>query len=150
VTQYQAPENSGRDPAFPDIVDDAYPENEGQPEPQEPALPGDQLLGADAYGTTVGEQIAGEPFDVKLAREEPDVTGEVAGRVADDEFGSGEDISYDEDGGRLAGRLVAPDEGAHTDTEASMVATEVNPPASGVLSYDASPEEQAMHVEDAR
>ena len=150
MSEYQSADSPGPDPAFPDIVDDAYPEREAVPDPQEPALPGDRLLGADAYGTTVAEQLAGEPLDVKLAREEPDVTGEVAGRAVDDEFGTGEDESYGDDSGRLAGRLVEPDEGAHTDTEPDMVARETNAPDSGVLTYDASPEEQAMHIEDPR
>jgi len=44
-----------------------------------------------------------------------------------------------------AGRLVEPDEGAHTDTEKDMIATDV-----GRDGGDESPEEGAMHMEDGR
>ncbi len=114
------------DPAFPEIVDDADPQDQSVPEPQEPALPGDTLLGADAHGTTVEEQIHGESLDQKLAREIPEDASITGG-------GSGD---------AHAGRLVEPDEGAHTDTEPDLVA------AIGDPARDPSPEEAAMHIVD--
>jgi len=115
------------DPAFPEIVDDADPMDGRLPEPQEPALPGDTLLGADKVGTTVDEQILGESLDDKLDREIPEDPNVTGGSVGDP---------------TLAGRLVEPDEGAHTDEEADLVALEADPAA------DAAPEELAMHVVD--
>lgn len=41
-------------------------------DPEVPAAPTDEPVGATAYGTTEREQAAGEPLEVKLAREEPD------------------------------------------------------------------------------
>lgn len=111
------------DPAFPEIVDDADPADARYPEPQEPALPGDTLLGTDAVGTTVEEQLHGESLDQKLAREIPD------------------DAPTGVDPDR-AGRLVEPDAGAHTDTEPDLVASEADPAS------DASPEEAAMHIRE--
>ena len=37
------------------------------------ARPGEPPLAADEYGTTVAEMAAGEPLDLRLSREEPDV-----------------------------------------------------------------------------
>jgi len=82
------------------------------------------------YGTTEREQLAGESLDQRLAEEEPDV---------DDD-----DVS-DEDADPRAGRLVAPDEGAHPDNEADEVAFDA-----GTAGYAASAEEAAMHVIDER
>jgi hypothetical protein len=42
-----------------------------------------------------------------------------------------------------AGRLVAPDEGAHPDEEADEIATDVGP-----AGYASSAEEAAMHIQD--
>ena len=42
------------------------------PDPEVPAAPTDVPVGSAEYGTTAMEQAAGEPFDVRLAREEPD------------------------------------------------------------------------------
>ena len=47
----------------------------------------------------------------------------------------------DEVGDERAGRIVEPDEGAHEDTEAGMVGTDV-----GIDGAAASAEEAAMHV----
>jgi hypothetical protein len=77
------------------------------------------------YGTTLTEQREGESLDQRLAQEEPDVS------EADSvELGR-------------AGRLVEPDEGAHTDTEAAPVATDVGP-----AGYASSAEEAAVHIVD--
>ena len=79
-------------------------------------------------GETADESSEGESLDDKLAEEEPEV-GE-----ADLEG------AYTEE---RAGRLVAPDEGAHADEESDEIATDV-----GRAGYAATAEEAAMHVSD--
>ncbi|HEY2043648.1 MAG TPA: DUF5709 domain-containing protein [Jatrophihabitans sp.] len=86
---------------------------------------------ATRYGTTDREQVEGESLDQRLAEEEPDTT--------DDE---GSDASEDP----RAGRLVAPDEGAHDADEEDEIGYDV-----GRAGNAASSEEAAMHLvgEDA-
>jgi hypothetical protein len=79
----------------------------------------------DEFGTTAEERAAGEPLDQRLAREQPDESPDSAPDESDP-----------------AGRLVAPDEGAHPDTEADAIADDVGPDAGG---YTA--EEAAMRVD---
>jgi hypothetical protein len=99
------------------------------------------------FGTTASEQNEGESLDQLLAEEEPDV-----GFDADDEepSDSGDEDASDEDVDGLllddgpdprAGRLVAEDEGAHVDSEADLVASDV-----GIDGGGATAEEAAMHV----
>lgn len=70
----------------------------------------------------------GESLDERLADEEPDITAEHV---------------TDADPDPRAGRLVAPDEGAHADREEDEVATDV-----GAAGYASSAEEAAVHVVD--
>ncbi len=79
-------------------------------------------------GDTAEESSAGESLDDKLAEEEPDV-------------GEGDIDAADEQ--PRAGRLVAPDEGAHPAEEADEIATDV-----GRDGQAATAEEAAMHIED--
>jgi hypothetical protein len=79
-------------------------------------------------GDTAAEISAGESLDDKLAEEEPDV----------DE----DDLAAADEQPR-AGRLVAPDEGAHPDEEADEIATDV-----GRDGQASTAEEAAMHIED--
>ncbi|MCU1688375.1 MAG: hypothetical protein JWN61_3073 [Pseudonocardiales bacterium] len=81
---------------------------------------------ATRYGTTDLEQALGESLDQRLAQEEPDI--------------SPDDISFDDEDPR-AGRLVAPDEGAHEDREKDEIAFDA-----GRAGYAASAEEAAMHI----
>lgn len=81
-------------------------------------------------GDTAEEAREGETLDEKLAEEEPDV--------------SEADLD-DADADPRAGRLVAPDEGAHEDVDKEEIATDV-----GRAGYAATAEEAAMHVEDER
>ncbi|HEY3736573.1 MAG TPA: DUF5709 domain-containing protein [Jatrophihabitans sp.] len=75
---------------------------------------------------TAFEQRQGESLDDHLAEEEPDVDLE----------------DWGHDGIRpRAGRLVAPDEGAHADEESDEIATDVGP-----AGYASSAEEAAMHI----
>jgi hypothetical protein len=79
-------------------------------------------------GDTAEEALEGETLDQQLAEEEPEVSEE-------DIFGADEEPR--------AGRLVAPDEGAHEDVESEEIATDV-----GRAGYAATAEEAAMHIED--
>ncbi len=134
------------------------------PEPY--PLPGDRDDGAAAineYGTTPEEQRRGEPLDLRLAREEPDVTPDALGDDLRD-IGSddptdpvlagdtpvdphlGSPVSmYDraEPGlppSERVGRLVAPDEGTREDAEKDEIAADA-----GAAGGGASAEELAMH-----
>jgi hypothetical protein len=81
---------------------------------------------ATRYGNTAAEQAEGESLDQRLAQEVPDVTPD--------------DVTGQEPAPR-AGRLVAPDEGAHSDTEAAPIASDV-----GKAGSAATAEEAAMHI----
>ena len=76
---------------------------------------------------TPAEERAGESLDELLSEEEPDV--------------STDDLTGDEE--PRAGRLVAPDEGAHADEEEDEIASDVGP-----AGYASSAEEAAVHIED--
>ncbi len=91
--------------------------------------PPDREPSALRYGTTADEEAAGESLDDKLAEEEPEIFD---GPVD-------EDYSYD-DADPIAGRLVAPDEGAHADDESDAIAYD-----GGRLGGE-SAEEEAIHV----
>ncbi len=101
--------------------------------------PRDVAIAVEEFGTTAGEQADGEPLDGRLSREEPEVLAQ-AGLDADESEGS--DTPFDERAGQGVGRLVESDEGAHSDTEAELVATDVGTDLGGY-----SAEEAAMHVE---
>ncbi len=99
------------------------------------------------FGSTADEQASGESLDDLLAEEEPDT-------LSDDDDDLPENLDDDEEADEYidglllddgpdprAGRLVAPDEGAHPDEEADLVARDV-----GVDDGAASAEEAALHV----
>lgn len=83
-----------------------------------------------------------EDLDHRLADELPEVW---AGADLGDGLGDCADTDgelYDEEvGRRRAGRLVAPDEGAHQDYESELIASDV-----GLDGGAASAEEAAMHI----
>ena len=80
---------------------------------------------ATRFGNTAAEQAEGESLDQRLAQEVPDITPD--------------DVT---DGAApRAGRLIAPDEGAHEDREAAPVAFDA-----GKAGSAASAEEAAMHI----
>lgn len=77
---------------------------------------------------TARDEAEGESLDERLREEQPDVTeADVRGAYADPR----------------AGRLVAPDEGAHPDEESDEIASDV-----GRAGYAFSAEEAAVHIED--
>jgi hypothetical protein len=96
--------------------------------PDPAALPADAPLAVDRFGTTPEEARLGESLDYKLDQYEPDVLDQAAPAGSLD------------DPGRPVGRLVAPDEGAHADTESDAVAFDAGASGGG-----ASAEELAMH-----
>ena len=104
-------------------------------------LPADRWSPADRYGTTAAEEAAGESLDQLLAEEEPDIDpyAETDDGLATDATPAG---GYWPD--PRAGRLVAPDEGAHDHDEADLIATDV-----GIDAGAASAEEAAVHVLDS-
>ena len=85
----------------------------------------------EGFGTTLLEERQGESLDQRLAQEVPDL--------------SDEDPQEYEDGigDQRAGRLVAPDEGAHEDVDSELLAFDV-----GIDGAGASAEEAAVHVID--
>jgi len=121
----------------------------------------DGPLAIDEFGTTAAEQRQGEPLDLRLAREEPDVSPDAIGDLGDEEPDDpAEELlddqpvdphldsvvsMYDRDEPGLplserVGRLVAPDEGVHEDAEKDEVARDVGASGGG-----ASAEELAIH-----
>ena len=120
----------------------------------------DRPLGAEKFGTTHAEAEQGESLDQRLAEEVPDGDGHdpVDDVVADEpELFGGEREETDDDvlgdanegperpddvGDDTVGRVVAPDEGAHDDTEKDEVATDVGRDGGRL-----SAEEAALHVE---
>lgn len=126
---------------------------------------GDRPAAAERFGTTPGEAAQGQSLDDRLGEERPDVgahdpmddivannpdafptTGGPATDGGDDFVALGEDVSpadeQDAGAGDAVGRVVEPDEGAHTDTEREAVARDV-----GHDGGDLSAEETALHVE---
>lgn len=122
----------------------------------------DRPLGAEKFGTTHEEAEQGESLDQRLAEERPDGDGRdpvddvvadsprIFGEIADE---TDEDVLDDAYGDQTApemddpsesvGRLVEPDEGAHTDTEKDVVASDV-----GRDGGDESAEEAALHLDE--
>ncbi|MET9014254.1 DUF5709 domain-containing protein [Streptomyces olivaceoviridis] len=102
--------------------------------------PPERPLGVTKHGTTAAEQHEGESLDERLGQEVPDVTPPAGDEIGDLPGGEGEPLDP-EAGGARAGRLVAPDEGAHADTTKEEVAEDV-----GIDAGAAGAEEAAVHV----
>lgn len=104
-----------------DILDEGY-------------SPPERWSAGEGFGTTADEALEGETLDQRLAQEvpEPDPYAE-----------EGENVGGPEVGGARSGRLVAPDEGAHEDSEKDLVAEDI-----GIDGAGASAEEAAVHVVD--
>ena len=120
-------------------------------------VPTDRWSAGERYGTTLAEEQAGESLDQLLAQEEPEPDpyaddalspGGRSGRAGDevDQQLADEDVDgllLDAGADPRAGRLVAPDEGAHPDDEAGMIGRDV-----GIDAGAASAEEAAVHIVD--
>jgi hypothetical protein len=106
-------------------------------------VPTERPTYVDSYGTTDLEASLGEPLGQRLAHEQPDVLAQLDKPWTDS--GSPEDDSddpYPSDPEERVGRLVAPDEGAHSDVDADEIAQDVGTDLGGF-----SAEERAMHIE---
>ncbi|MGW5431450.1 DUF5709 domain-containing protein [Streptomyces sp. NPDC004059] len=114
---------------YDDVLDEGY-------------SPPERPLAVTKQGTTAAEQHEGETLDERLGQEVPDVTAPLGDDIGDLPGGEGEPVDP-EAGEARAGRLVAPDEGAHTDTVKEEVARDV-----GIDGGAAGAEEAAVHVVD--
>jgi hypothetical protein len=112
---------------YDDILDEGY-------------SPPERPLGVSRTGTTAAEQHEGESLDERLRQEVPDVTVPPGDGVGDLPGGEGEPVDP-EAGADRAGRLVAPDEGAHPDTTKELVAED-----EGIDGGAAGAEEAAVHI----
>jgi len=143
-----------------DGVLDASDTLEGDPghDPLDPGIvPADRWSAGERYGTTLAEERAGESLDQLLAEEEPEPDpyaddelspGAPSARARDevDELLADEDLDgllLDDGADPRAGRLVAPDEGAHPDEEKDLIGRDV-----GIDAGAASAEEAAIHIVD--
>ncbi|MFD3586168.1 DUF5709 domain-containing protein [Streptomyces sp. NPDC058683] len=91
-------------------------------------------------GVTAAEGQRGETLDERLAEEVPDIAV-LEGDDIGDALDTDGELLDDEVGDGRAGRLVAPDEGAHENTETDLFASD-----RGLDGAGASAEEAAMHV----
>ncbi|MGW1910066.1 DUF5709 domain-containing protein [Streptomyces sp. NPDC002076] len=112
---------------YDDVLDEGY-------------SPPERPLAVTKKGTTAAEQHAGETLDERLAQEAPDAQAPAGDEIGDLPGGEGEPVDP-EAGASRAGRLVAPDEGAHTNTTKEEIARDV-----GVDGGAAGAEEAAVHV----
>lgn len=102
--------------------------------------PPERPWGVDRTGVTASERQRGESLDERLAEEVPDI-GVPDGDGVGDAWDTDGELIDDEVGDARAGRLLAPDEGSHENTESDLVAYDV-----GLDGAGASAEEAAMHV----
>lgn len=105
---------------------------------EEMFVPGDEPVGSDDWGTTAAEEAEGEPLDVRLNREEPDLLAE-AGKPADESPNADQPFPAPDE---RVGRIVEADEGVREDTEPDAVGLDVGTDTGGFTA-----EERAMHVE---
>ncbi|KUN79496.1 hypothetical protein AQJ66_28640 [Streptomyces bungoensis] len=132
--------NEEQEDAAPLDLEDALGERDYDDILDEGYSPPERPLGVTKHGTTAAEQHEGETLDERLGQEVPDVTAPPGDGIGDLPGGEGEPLDP-EAGDRRAGRLVAPDEGAHTDTVKEEVAADV-----GIDGGAAGAEEAAVHV----
>ncbi|WP_405009250.1 DUF5709 domain-containing protein [Kitasatospora sp. NBC_01539] len=134
------PDGGAPEDATPPDLENALDERDYDDVLDEGYSPPERPLAVDRPGTTTAEQHDGETLDQRLAQEVPDV-GEAAGDGIGDLPGAAGEPRDREVGDVRAGRLVAPDEGAHADTEKELWGTDV-----GVDAGAAGAEEAAVHV----
>ncbi|MGW5615112.1 DUF5709 domain-containing protein [Streptomyces sp. NPDC003877] len=104
--------------------------------------PPERPWAVEHLGVTAAERLRGETLDQRLAEELPEDAAQDGDGLGDWAGGDGE-LLDNEVGAARSGRLVAPDEGAHEDEEAALVATDV-----GIDGAAASAEEAAVHIVD--
>jgi hypothetical protein len=113
------PSDTLNDRGVDDLLDEGY-------------SPPEKWSAGEGFGTTAEEALEGETLDQRLAQEEPE---------PDPYAEDNENVGGPEVGEARSGRLVAPDEGAHSDDETDLVAEDV-----GFDGAAASAEEAAVHV----
>jgi hypothetical protein len=132
--------NEEQQDAAPQDLQDAVDERTYDDTLDEGYSPPEKPLGVTKHGTTAAEQHDGETLDERLAQEVPDVAEPVGDDIGDTPEGEGEPVDP-EAGTERAGRLVAPDEGAHPDITKDEIAADV-----GIDGGAAGAEEAAVHV----
>ncbi len=119
--------------------------------------PSDTARGSNSWGTTAYEQATEETIEQRIQQEESDPNSAYGAPhnesgLDTERLGGDDEDSIDADddwvgsgqvGNARAGRLVAPDEGAHGDDDSQEYASDV-----GVDGAAASAEEAAMHIID--
>ncbi|MGW7100106.1 DUF5709 domain-containing protein [Streptomyces sp. NPDC054838] len=116
-------QNAMDERSYDDMLDEGY-------------SPPEKPLGVTKFGTTAAEQHEGESLEERLRQEVPEV-----GQDPVDGPGDGAELPDPETGTARAGRLTAPDEGAHPDTTKELIAED-----HGIDAGAASAEEAAVHV----
>jgi hypothetical protein len=130
----------------PQDTDDSLTDNRGLPEPlDEGYSPPEKWSAAQGWGNTPLEEELGTTLEGRLQTEVPEPDPyEQAEAEAQPQDEDGEWIADDQvelAGEERAGRLVAPDEGVHVDTEHDQIARDV-----GIDGAAAGAEEAAVHV----
>jgi hypothetical protein len=123
---------------------DSLSDNRGLEDPlDEGYSPPEKWSVAEGYGNTPLEEELGESLDQRLAQEVPEADPYAEAERASEYSEEYEDLDDGEVGNARAGRLVAPDEGAHEDEDSEEWAEDV-----GIDGAGASAEEAAVHVVD--
>ncbi|KAA0929686.1 MULTISPECIES: DUF5709 domain-containing protein [Streptomyces] len=133
-------DNEEQEDASPLDLQDAVDERTYDDMLDEGYSPPEKPLGVTKTGVTAAEQHEGESLDERLRQEVPDTEVPDGDGIGDLPGGEGEPLDP-EAGGERAGRLVAPDEGAHEDATKEAVASDV-----GIDGGAAGAEEAAVHV----
>ena len=118
------PRSPFEDEGIPDLQDGTPQQQWAQDPQQAPLISDDGFAAAADYGTTANEQREGEGLARRLAREQPEETGDPA------------------DTDPPAGRLVTPDQGTAASEDPAETAVDVGPDSGGF-----SAEEDAIHIE---
>ncbi|WP_326565467.1 DUF5709 domain-containing protein [Amycolatopsis rhabdoformis] len=116
-----------------DTLEDGDPYDEGYSPPEKP-------LAVRDWGMTAAEELTGESWEGRLARELPDLTPDDSDDLGDTTDTDGE-LLDDEVGATRAGRLVAQDAGFGPDVDDELYASDA-----GIDGGAASAEEAAVHI----
>ncbi|MFE9120119.1 DUF5709 domain-containing protein [Streptomyces sp. NPDC007172] len=117
--------------------------DDGPPDPLDVGYsPPERPWAVERAGVTAAGRLRGDSLEQRLSDEVAEVS-EADGDGMGDTWDTDGEPRDNEVGGARAGRLVAPDEGAHPDDETRMLATDV-----GIDGAAASAEEAAMHIVD--
>ncbi|MFI5611098.1 DUF5709 domain-containing protein [Amycolatopsis sp. NPDC051903] len=117
-----------------DTLEDRDPYDEGYSPPERP-------LEVREWGMTAAEELAGESWEGRLARELPDLGADSDGDLLGDTTDTDGELLDDEVGDTRAGRLVAQDAGFGPDLDDELYASDA-----GIDGGAASAEEAAVHV----